>query len=163
MFIFHQSYPRGIDVFPTDGNTDEELCNRWMQLSAFHPFYRNHNIRGAISQEPYRWESVANSSRTAIAIRYALLPYWVRLRTHRLCSCLMSFQYTLFANSSQFGTPPVRALFFEFPDEPELFTVDSQFLVGRDILVTPVLHPNASTVDGKSTSVSPIGHEFPHH
>ncbi|KAF9451452.1 glycoside hydrolase family 31 protein [Macrolepiota fuliginosa MF-IS2] len=122
----------GADTCGFNGNTDEELCNRWMQLSAFHPFYRNHNIRGAISQEPYRWDSVTNASRTAIAIRYRLLPYW----------------YTLFANSSQFGTPPVRALFFEFPDEPELFTVDSQFLVGRDILVTPVLHPNVSTVDG---------------
>jgi len=122
----------GADTCGFNGNTDEELCNRWMQLSAFHPFYRNHNIRGAISQEPYRWDSVANASRTAIAIRYALLPYW----------------YTLFANSSQFGTPPVRALFFEFPDEPELFSVDSQFLVGRDILVTPVLQPSVSTVDG---------------
>jgi alpha-glucosidase len=48
-----------------------------------------------------------------------------------------------------FGTPPVRALFFEFPDEPELFAVDRQFLVGSDILVTPVLTPNAKTVDGK--------------
>ena len=58
-------------------NTDEELCNRWMQLSAFTPFYRNHNTYGAIPQEPYRWPSVADASRTAIAIRYALLPYWV--------------------------------------------------------------------------------------
>ena len=63
--------------FGVDGNTDEELCNRWMQLSAFAPFYRNHNTLGAISQEPYRWDSVANASRTAFAIRYALLPYWV--------------------------------------------------------------------------------------
>lgn len=46
------------------------------------------------------------------------------------------------------GTPPVRALFFEFPDEPELFAVDRQYLIGRDLLVTPVLTPNASTVDG---------------
>ena len=61
------------------GNTDEELCNRWMQLSAFTPFYRNHNQRGALSQEPYRWDSVANASKTAISIRYALLPYWVSL------------------------------------------------------------------------------------
>ena len=50
------------------------------QLSAFHPFYRNHNQRGAISQEPYVWDSVADASRTAIAARYALLPYWVHIR-----------------------------------------------------------------------------------
>jgi len=57
-------------------------------------------------------------------------------------------QYTLFANASLRGTPPVRALFFEFPDEPELFGIDSQFLVGRDILVTPVLEPNVTSVAG---------------
>ncbi|KAF9526788.1 glycosyl hydrolases family 31-domain-containing protein [Crepidotus variabilis] len=122
----------GADTCGFVGNTDEELCNRWMQLSAFTPFYRNHNIKGAIPQEPYRWDSVADASRKAIAVRYALLPYW----------------YTLFALSSTSGTPPVRALFFEFPDEPELFDVDSQFLVGSDILVTPVLYPNSTTVQG---------------
>ncbi|KAL5495907.1 hypothetical protein ACEPAI_1371 [Sanghuangporus weigelae] len=122
----------GADTCGFSGNTDEELCNRWMQLSAFAPFYRNHNQLSAISQEPYRWDSVANTSRTAIAIRYSLLPYW----------------YTLFANASTQGTPPVRALFWEFPDEPELFAVDRQFMVGRDILVTPVLEPNTSTVAG---------------
>ncbi|KAH9854355.1 glycosyl hydrolases family 31-domain-containing protein [Lenzites betulinus] len=122
----------GADTCGFNDNTDEELCNRWMQLSAFMPFYRNHNIIGAIPQEPYRWPSVANASRTAIAIRYSLLPYW----------------YTLFANASLHGTPVARALFFEFPDEPELFAVDAQYLVGRDILVTPVLEPNASTVAG---------------
>jgi len=103
-----------------------------MSLSAFTPFFRNHNQRGALSQEPYRWDSVANASRIAISVRYSLLPYW----------------YTLFANASTFGTPPVRALFYEFPDEPELFGVDGQFLVGADILVTPVLDPNVSQVTG---------------
>lgn len=57
-------------------------------------------------------------------------------------------QYTLFANASTFGTPPVRALFFEFSDEAELFGVDEQFLIGADILVTPVLWPNVSEVAG---------------
>ena len=68
----------GADTCGFETNTDEELCGRWMQLSAFLPFYRNHNIRGAIPQEPYRWDSVASASRTAIAIRYSMLPYWVR-------------------------------------------------------------------------------------
>ncbi|KAF9067849.1 glycosyl hydrolases family 31-domain-containing protein [Rhodocollybia butyracea] len=122
----------GADTCGFQGNTDEELCNRWMELSAFAPFYRNHNQRGAISQEPYRWASVANSSRIAIATRYSLLPYWT----------------SLFANASTRGTPTVRALWYEFPTEPELFGVDKQFLVGADLLVTPVLLPNVTSVEG---------------
>ncbi|KAJ6528271.1 glycosyl hydrolases family 31-domain-containing protein [Mycena vulgaris] len=122
----------GADTCGFNDNSDEELCNRWMQLAAFTPFYRNHNIKGAIPQEPFVWDSVAAASRTAIAVRYALLPYW----------------YSLFANASMDGTPPVRALFWEFPDEPELFAIDRQFLVGSDILITPVLTPNVSSVDG---------------
>jgi alpha-glucosidase len=55
-------------------------------------------------------------------------------------------QYSLFANASRRGTPPVRPLFFEFPDEPSLFALDTQWLIGRDVLVTPVLQPNVSTV-----------------
>ena len=71
-----------------------------------------------------------------------------------LITCLRSprfdIQYTLFANASIHGSPPIRALFFEFPDEPELFAVDRQYLIGRDLLVTPVLTPNVSTVAGQS-------------
>jgi alpha-glucosidase len=127
-----------------------------MQLSAFTPFYRNHNTNGALPQEPYRWDSVANASRIAIAARYAMLPYWVSVSTFK---CFMKLtvdiqKYTLFANSSMAGIPPVRALFYEFPDEPELFTVDKQWLVGSDILVTPVLTPGASTVEGKTISLT---------
>jgi alpha-glucosidase len=122
----------GADACGFGGNTNEELCNRWMQLAAFTPFFRNHNVRGAIPQEPYRWDSVAHATRAATAVRYALLPYW----------------YTLFANASLYGTPPMRALFFEFPQEPELLAVDRQFMLGSDILVTPVLTPNVTSVSG---------------
>ncbi|KAG9308425.1 glycoside hydrolase family 31 protein [Chiua virens] len=131
-FQIYQIPMVGADTCGFHGNVDEELCNRWMQLSAFTPFYRNHNIYGAIPQEPYRWDSVADASRIAIAARYSMLPYW----------------YTLFANASTNGLPPVRALFYEFPDEPELFKVDRQWLIGRDILVTPALTPGVTTVDG---------------
>ena len=74
LFFFSDlSYAR----YVLDGNTNEELCNRWMQLSAFFPFYRNHNILGALPQEPYRWASVAEASRVAMDVRYRMLPYWV--------------------------------------------------------------------------------------
>jgi len=65
-----------LTIYAVD-NTDEALCNHWMQLSASTPFYRSHNTYGAISQKPYRPSSVANASRIAItiAVRYTLLQY----------------------------------------------------------------------------------------
>lgn len=60
-------------------------------MSAFTPFYRNHNVAGAADQEPYRWDSVAEAARTAIAARYALLPYWVRYP----CNAFRSLRHAL--------------------------------------------------------------------
>jgi alpha-glucosidase len=122
----------GPDTCGFNGNTDEELCGRWMQLSAFFPFYRNHNTLSALSQEPFRWESVASASRTAMNIRYTLLPY----------------MYTLFHQAHTTGSTVMRALAWEFPNEPQLAGVDTQFLLGPNILVTPVLQPQVSTVQG---------------
>nr|XP_019012327.1 alpha-glucosidase [Kwoniella pini CBS 10737]OCF51108.1 alpha-glucosidase [Kwoniella pini CBS 10737] len=121
----------GPDTCGFNGNSDEEVCNRWMQLSAFFPFYRNHNTKLALSQEPYVWESVRDASIKAINARYSLLPYW----------------QTLFAKASEAGLPVIRPLFHEFQNENYL-DIDAQFLIGPTILVTPVLQPNESTVNG---------------
>ena len=42
----------------------------------------------------------------------------------------------------------MRALAWEFPNEPQLASVDTQFMLGPSILVTPVLEPQADTVKG---------------
>ncbi|KAF2637359.1 hypothetical protein P280DRAFT_482813 [Massarina eburnea CBS 473.64] len=122
----------GVDTCGFNGNTDAELCSRWMQLSAFFPFYRNHNTLSANSQEPFRWESVATAAKTAMQIRYSLLPYI----------------YTLFHQAHTTGSTVMRALSWEFPNEPQLAGVDAQFLLGPNILVTPVLEPQVDTVNG---------------
>lgn len=122
----------GVDTCGFNDNTDEELCNRWMQLSAFFPFYRNHNELGANPQEPYRWASVIDASKTAMEIRYAILPY----------------MYTLFHLAHTTGSTVMRALAWEFPNDPTLAAVDTQFLLGPSIMVVPVLAPLADTVNG---------------
>ncbi|KAJ5090239.1 hypothetical protein N7532_008923 [Penicillium argentinense] len=122
----------GVDTCGFNDNSDEELCNRWMQLSAFFPFYRNHNTLSAISQEPYVWESVAEASRSAMKIRYAILPYF----------------YTLFHFAHTTGSTVMRALAWEFPNEPELARIDTQFLLGPSLMVVPALAPQVDTVHG---------------
>ncbi|KAH6718573.1 glycosyl hydrolases family 31-domain-containing protein [Leptodontidium sp. MPI-SDFR-AT-0119] len=122
----------GVDTCGFNGNSDEELCNRWMQLSAFFPFYRNHNVLSANPQEPYVWASVAEASRVAMNIRYTLLPYI----------------YTTFYLSHTTGSTVMRALAWEFPNDPSLVAADQQFLLGGSLMITPVLAQGASSVDG---------------
>ncbi|KAB2580756.1 Alpha-glucosidase [Lasiodiplodia theobromae] len=105
---------------------------RWVQLSSFFPFFRSHNTLSAAPQEPYVWSSVIDASKKAMAIRYALLPY----------------MYTLFHAAHTSGSTVMRALAWEFPNDPHLANVETQFLLGPSILVTPVLEPNVSTVRG---------------
>ena len=51
--------------------------------------------------------------------------------------------------------PPIRALFHEF-DQPDLYDIDSQFLIGPSILVSPQLQPNSTTVTATFPSVNGV-------
>jgi alpha-glucosidase len=122
----------GVDTCGFNGNSDEELCNRWMQLSAFFTFYRNHNQLSANSQEPYIWASVAEATRVAAGIRYLLLPYI----------------YTLFYQAHTTGSTVMRHVAWEFPNYPTLANVDTQFMLGPSLMIVPVLAQGATTVGG---------------
>jgi alpha-glucosidase len=122
----------GVDVCGFNGNSDMELCSRWMQLGSFFPFYRNHNVLGAISQEPYVWEDVASAAKTSMNIRYLLLPYY----------------YTLMYESHTTGLPILRSFSWNFPYDKSLSGIDTQMMVGDALVVTPVLEPGVNTVNG---------------
>lgn len=122
----------GVETCGFNGNTDMELCTRWMQLAAWYPFYRNHNNRNTIAQEAYRWSTTIASTKIIMDIRYSLLPY----------------TYTLFYQANQNGSTVFRALAWEFPDDLSLATVETQFMSGPALLITPVLVPLATTVQG---------------
>ncbi len=108
-----------------------------MALGSFYPFSRNHNTKGAPSQEPFVWESVAAISRKYLGIRYSLLPYYYTLyyKAHR---------------SVDQSNPPsatvLRPLFFEFPQDSNTFGIDWQFMVGRSLLLSPQLQEGTVSV-----------------
>jgi alpha 1,3-glucosidase len=62
--------------------------------------------------------------REAIVRRYTLLPYY----------------YTLFHESEKNGSPVMRPLFFEYPQDTSTYSVQSEFLIGKDLLIKPVIN-----------------------
>jgi lysosomal alpha-glucosidase len=119
----------GADICGFMGNTTMELCARWMQAGSFYPFARNHNTLGSIPQEPYVFgQAFIDMTRNLLATRYSLLAYY----------------YTLFAQAHMGGGSVVKALFFEFPSN-HLAAVDDQFLIGRGLMVSPIMKEGART------------------
>jgi len=125
----------GADICGFGSNTTSDLCSRWHQVGTFYPFSRNHNSIDCISQEPWTLDNdVLNTSFTTIKFRYAILKHY----------------YTIFVKSGGKGTI-VRPLFFEFPNDENLLkdeNIDSQMLIGKSLLVTPIFenHTNTRTI-----------------
>jgi len=121
----------GADVGGFFGNPDGELFVRWYQAAAFQPFFRSHAHIDTKRREPWLYSAGEMSLiREAIRSRYSLLPLW----------------YTLFYEQEQNGAPPMRPLWYEFPEDAASWTVEGQHLVGDALLVAPVLTKGATSV-----------------
>ncbi|CAF2829151.1 unnamed protein product [Rotaria sp. Silwood2] len=117
----------GADICGYFRDTTEQLCQRWMQLGAFNPFFRNHNGFNYIDQDPGIFSTeVVTSNRHAVELRYSLNPYL----------------YTLFHRVHISGGTVVRSMTHEFPSIPECWSLDEQFLWGPSLLIAPVIYEN---------------------
>ncbi|MDT5293475.1 MAG: alpha-glucosidase [Acidobacteriota bacterium] len=114
----------GSDVGGFSGNPSPELYARWLQAAALTPFLRSHSENGSNPHEPYSFgPDFTPINRASVELRYRLLPYL----------------YTLFQEHTASGAPVMRPLWFEYPDDARTYLIEDQYLVGRDLLVAPVV------------------------
>ena len=108
----------------------EELFVRWVQQGIFQARFSIHSASNDNTvTEPWMFRDSADLIRQAILLRYRFTPY------------LYSHEYA----ASKTGAPIMRALVYEFQDDPKVYDESFEFMFGRDILVANVLEKGAKS------------------
>ncbi len=123
----------GPDTGGFTNHPSPELYVRWFQLDSFLPVFRTHCAFYLPQREPWEFGPQAlEILRAQLELRYKLMPYW----------------YTLAWKASQTGEPLVRPLFWNEPENKELWKIDDEFMAGDAFLVAPVLAHGARKAFG---------------
>lgn len=120
----------GHDVGGFHGPTpNPELFVRFNEFCALWPrmVMNSWNDDGVVNL-PWMYPEVVPQVRAAISLRYRLMPYL----------------YTLMWRASRDGTPAVRPLLWDFPQDATAAAMDEAFMLGPDVLVAPVLVEGAT-------------------
>ncbi|MBV9180447.1 MAG: glycoside hydrolase family 31 protein, partial [Acidobacteria bacterium] len=104
-----------------------ELYTRWFEYAAFLPIFRAHGSR--------RFNEVWSYGKQAEPI----LEKYLRLRYE-----LMPYIYSLAYQTYQSGAPYMRALFLDFPEDPQVADLRDEYMFGPAFLVAPVTKQGAT-------------------
>jgi alpha-D-xyloside xylohydrolase len=98
-----------------------ELFTRWFAYNTFTPTLRIHGQRPATELWSYG-KAAEPVLEQFLRLRYALIPYL----------------YSLGHQTAETGTPFMRALFMDFPQDPAVATIGDEYMLGSAFLVAPV-------------------------
>jgi alpha-D-xyloside xylohydrolase len=97
-----------------------DLYRRWLAWGVLTSHTRAH---GAPPREPWEYdEALTEDFRRALGLKYSLMPYI----------------YAQAKDSSARGYPMLRALFFEYPNDPGSWQIDDEYMFGSNLLVAPL-------------------------
>ncbi|GGF32427.1 alpha-glucosidase [Aliidongia dinghuensis] len=107
---------------------DAELLVRWTQMGSVHPrFIMNSWKPDGVYTAPWLHAEAIPAIRSAIRLRYRLLPYF----------------YALMHQAAEGGPAPLRPTFAAFDRDPATFVDNDELMVGPHLLAAPVVEPGA--------------------
>jgi alpha-D-xyloside xylohydrolase len=110
------------DIGGFEGTPDSAVFKRWV---AFGLLSSHSRLHGSMS---YRVPWLVDDESVEVLRRFA-----------RLKNRLMPYLYQAAVTAHEHGTPVMRAMILEFPDDPACAYLDRQYMLGADLLVAPVL------------------------
>ena len=117
-----------------------ELLIRWFEYGTFCPVMRLHGDR-----EPHKPQYGTTGGATCLSGAdnevWSYSPQVLEICTKYLFlrERLRPYIAGLMAQAHEKGTPVIRPLFYEFPDDPDAWAVEDAYLFGPDLLVAPVM------------------------
>ena len=120
-----------------------ELMKRWCELAAFAPVMRSHE--GNRPDDNLQYDSSEDL--------LACFARWSRVHAY-----LKPYVRSLCDEASATGLPLQRPLFMHHPEDPELFSIQDQYLYGADLLVAPVIEEGVDTRMVRLPGASPWRH-----
>lgn len=123
-----------------------ELFVRWFQWGAFCPVMRLHGDR-----EPRQPQQGTTGGATCCSgapnevWSYGPDVYDICKKYMGLREELRGYTRSLMQEAHQAGSPVMRTLFYEFPDDPECWKTEDEYMYGSKYLCAPVLYPGQKT------------------
>ncbi len=119
----------------------KELLMRWFAWGAFCPVFRMHGERSPWYE---REQEFINGVRQLTSGQdnevwsfgednYEIMKKFLFIREN-----LRDYVRQSMENTSKTGEPVMRPLFFDFPEDPESWKVENAYMLGRELLVSPV-------------------------
>lgn len=111
-----------------------ELYKRSTMMSAFAPIMQVHSEKSnpSPSEERSPWNVQARTGDSSIVSHFS---YYVNTRMN-----ILPYIYSEAMQCSNDGTPLMRAMFIDFPKDYSVYSLDEQYMFGRELLVAPVLN-----------------------
>ena len=117
-----------------------ECLTRWFEWGTFLPVMRLHGYREPVTKPLSdhgggRMNSGANNEIWSFTDEmYEIFKGHIEKR-----EALRPYTRSLMAEAHEKGTPVIRPLFYDFPDDAHAWDVDDEYLFGPDVLVAPIL------------------------
>jgi alpha-D-xyloside xylohydrolase len=136
-----------------------ECMVRWFQYGAFCPVFRLHGDRlPFVPPTGTSGGGICGSGSDNEVWSYGDEAYAIFREYMLMRERLKPYIADLMREAHVKGTPPMRPLFYDFPEDPAAWEVDDQYMFGPDLLVAPVVHAGQ-----RSRSVYlPAGAEWTH-